>query len=195
MTIKILLLISLLLSFYSLYLITQLQNENRTLKEEQEVLKKQLNQYYIGMKNLAKSISKIDKNLTSFKSTQNTKNSSFHDKIETLYARWIIVADERITSIPNDNKSWYQAMEIVKQAPQKVWQPNKTTQSKGSMVNGGAGGHMVIEEPNQDFGGAMSDLDFKQILEDSDDDTDSSSSSNEQTKKLKPKRSKNILPY
>lgn len=194
MAIKIALLISIALSFYSLYVILDLQSKNDYLSNEQQHLKKQLQEQILRIKNLTSIVKKTNSDISSFKYSQNTKNTTFHDKIETLFSRWIIVADPRITSIPTDNKSWNDAMEIIKQAPQKVWRPNKTTQSKDSMVNGGSGGHMVIEEPNQDFS-SMTDVDFEKILEESDDTDTSTGASQEQLTKPKPKKNKNLLPY
>ena len=49
--------------------------------------------------------------------------------------RWSIIADDRITSIPKNNKEWYEAKLIIQQPIQKTWKAPKNSQTKQSLVS------------------------------------------------------------
>ena len=131
---------------------------------------------------------KLDENVSNVKSKYLSEFDILNNKISELFNRWIIVADERITSIPASNKEWFEAREIIEQKKQKVWKPKNLSQSKNSFINSK---HSAYEEEiNQDFS-KLSDEDFENIIDEEDeDDTSSTTTNSSQTKKPTPPKKK-----
>lgn len=135
---------------------------------------------------------KLDENVSNVKSKYLSEFDTLNNKISELFNRWIIVADERITSIPASNKEWFEAREIIEQKKQKIWKPKNLSQSKNSFINSK---HSTYEEEiNQDFS-KLSDEDFENIIdEDDEDDISSTTSNSSQTKKpTHPKKKSNQI--
>lgn len=154
--------------------------ELKKLNLEIDSFRNELNETKNLINELGTKFRKLDENVSSIKSKYLSEFDNLNNKISELFNRWIIVADERITSIPASNKEWFEAREIIEQKKQKVWKPKNLSQSKNSFINSK---HSTYEEINQDFS-KLSDEDFENIIEEEDeDDTSSTTTNSSQTKK------------
>lgn len=148
----------------------KLDSLNKAVNQNKEIYEKQL-QIAICLK----------EELSVIKSKALRNNSDLKEKIDSLYERWDILADDRITSIPKGYKEWWDAKEIVNQVTLKTWKTQGLSQTKNSIID--APSNIDYEEEiNQDFSN-YDDEEIENMLSD-EDDSDSSSGTTIQT--LKP---------
>lgn len=184
MTQTIIQLIPLLGLAFIMYLYLLQMKEIKELKKlnlKIDSFRNELNETKNLINELGTKFRKLDENVSNVKSKYLSEFDTLNNKISELFNRWIIVADERITSIPASNKEWFEAREIIEQKKQKVWKPINLSQSKNSFINSK---HSTYEEEiNQDFS-KLSDEDFENIIDEEDeDDTSSTTTNSSQTKK------------
>lgn len=184
MTQTIIQLIPLLGLAFIMYLYLLQMKEIKELKKlnlKIDSFRNELNETKNLINELGTKFRKLDENVSNVKSKYLSEFDTLNNKISELFNRWIIVADERITSIPASNKEWFEAREIIEQKKQKVWKPKNLSQSKNSFINSK---HSTYEEEiNQDFS-KLSDEDFENIIDEEDeDDTSSTTTNSSQTKK------------
>lgn len=162
--------------------------ELKKLNLKIDSFRNELNETKNLINELGTKFRKLDENVSNVKSKYLSEFDTLNNKISELFNRWIIVADERITSIPASNKEWFEAREIIEQKKQKVWKPKNLSQSKNSFINSK---HSTYEEEiNQDFS-KLSDEDFENIIDEEDeDDTSSTTTNSSQTKKITPPKKK-----
>lgn len=188
--------LSLAVSFYILYLYFSQEQDNQLVQENQKLIEKQLVKKNTEIKVLNNELKKQEDMFRSIKSKLEDKNKRLDKKVDELYERWIIIADDRITSIPQTNKDWWDAREIIAQKKQKEWKSRNLSQSKDSFVNENAKYNNYEEneeEVNQDFS-EFSDEDFENIIdEDKEDSSSSSATDNTQNRKPKPKKKSNQM--
>lgn len=179
---------SILLSLYMYHLLKKEQDANSLIEHNQELIEKYILKNEKNINKLDKALSEATNNISDWKFKVSSDIKDVENKVTDLYNRWDIVSDDRITSIPQNNKEWWEAKQIVAQAPVKVWKPKNLSQSKSGFVNENAKYNSVEQdedELNQDFS-ELSDEDFENILDDESDDTSSSGS----TDKLQQQRAK-----
>lgn len=191
MTQTIIQLIPLLGLVFLMYLYFLQMKEIKELKKlnlKIDSFRNELNETKNLINELGTKFRKLDENVSNVKSKYLSEFDTLNNKISELFNRWIIVADERITSIPASNKEWFEAREIIEQKKQKVWKPKNLSQSKNSFINSK---HSTYEEEiNQDFS-KLSDEDFENIIDEEDeDDTSSTTTNSSQTKKITPPKKK-----
>lgn len=191
MTQTIIQLIPLLGLAFIMYLYFLQMKEIKELKKlnlKIDSFRNELNETKNLINELGTKFRKLDENVSNVKSKYLSEFDTLNNKISELFNRWIIVADERITSIPASNKEWFEAREIIEQKKQKVWKPKNLSQSKNSFINSK---HSTYEEEiNQDFS-KLSDEDFENIIDEEDeDDTSSTTTNSSQTKKPTPPKKK-----
>ncbi len=179
---------SILLSLYIYLLLKKEKDTNSLIEHNQELIEKYILKNQKNITKLDKEFSEMKNSISSLKYTLRSDFKSLENKIDDLYNRWIIVADDRITSIPQNNKDWYEAKLIIAQTAQKVWKPKNLSQTKSGFVNENTKHSDNIEdgEINQDFS-ELSDMDFESILDDESDDTSSSSGDTDNLQQQKPK--------
>lgn len=149
--------------------------ELKKLNLKIDSFRNELNETKNLINELGTKFRKLDENVSNVKSKYLSEFDTLNNKISELFNRWIIVADERITSIPASNKEWFEAREIIEQKKQKVWKPKNLSQSKNSFINSK---HSTYEEEiNQDFS-KLSDEDFENIIDEEDEDDTSSTTTN-----------------
>ena len=185
--------ISLLVSGYTLYLYFNQKQNNNLIEENQKLLEKHILIKDKEIKELNINLKKYDDNMSSIKYKLQSENSNLEKKVVELYERWLILADDRITSVPQSNKEWWEAKEIINQKKEKIWKPKNLSQSKSSIINNGNLYTEIDEEINQDFT-QLDEETFENIIDE--DETDSSSTgsdTNAQTKKPKPKKTTNQI--
>jgi len=186
--------IAILLSLYIYHLLKKERDTNSLIEHNQELVEKYILRNQKNITALEKELNDYRENISLLKLTHASDFKTIDNKIDDLYQRWSIVSDNRITSIPQNNKEWWEAKQIVVQAPQKVWKPKNLSQSKSGFINENAKHINQVEEiePNQDFS-QLSDEDFENILDDESDDKSTSGSSSSATdhhQEQKPKRKK-----
>lgn len=183
--------ISLLISLYLFYLIKGEKDTNNLIEQNQELIEKYILKNEQNINKLAKELQELRDNFSAIKLTLASDFKSVENKLDELYERWSIVADDRITSIPQNNKEWYEAKLIVAQAPQKVWKAKNLSQTKSGFINENIKHNSYVEEEeiNQDFS-QFSDEDFENILDEEDSDTKGSSGDTSHLQQQKPKRKK-----
>lgn len=170
-----------LFSIYQNYLLNKYTDSQDTLIEN---LKKDIYKLQVNNK---EQIYKCEEAISNLKTKIVSDNSDLKNKVKTLERKWVIVADDRITSIPTTNKEWYEAEQVVAQPKLKEWKPKNLSQSKSSFVNTNPVSDENEDEVNQDFS-QLSDEDFEDIIDDDEDDSSSDSTSNTQARKPKPKK-------
>lgn len=181
--------VALVISFISLYIIFSKKDNSSYFEMNINLLKKEIAKKDKSINELSENIKKQEDFFRSVKYSLDSNNRNLEKKVAELYERWIIVADDRITSIPQNNKEWWDAKEIIKQPKLKEWKPKNLSQSKSSFVNNGSSSMLEDEEEiNQDFS-EFSDEDFENIIDEDDEDTSFSSSTNN-TQNIKPKNKK-----
>ena len=184
--------ISTFLSLYILYLLKQEKDTNSLMEHNQGLIEKYILKNEKSITKLAKELNELQENISVLKLTLISDFKTLDNKIDELFTRWNIVSDDRITSIPQNNKEWWEAKQIVSQKPQKVWKPKNLSQSKSGFINENSKHNNQIDEDeiNQDFS-ELSDEDFENILdEDSDDKGSSGDTDHLQQQKPKQRKSK-----
>ena len=116
---------------------------------------KQITSNQKTIKILADKLSDYEKNLSSIRHSISLQTDTLKEKIATLEERWEILADERITSIPKNNKEWFDAKQITQQPIQKTWKAPKNSQTKQSLIKAS---HESDEEDDSDGDGTNQDF-------------------------------------
>jgi len=86
------------------------------------------------MKALSDKLNGFENTLSTLRHTITSQEANFKEKIATMEERWLILADDRITSIPKNNKEWFDAKQIIQQPIQKTWKAPKNSQTKKSLI-------------------------------------------------------------
>lgn len=181
--------ISILISLYIFHLLKKEKDANSLIEDNQVLIEKYILKNQKNITKLEKELSKYRDSISSLKLTLVSDFKSMQSKVDDLYERWSILSDDRITSIPQNNKDWWEAKQIVAQAPQKVWKTKNLSQTKSGFINENTK-YIEEEEINQDFS-ELSDEDFENILDDESDDTSSSGDTdNLQQQTPKPRKAK-----
>jgi len=189
---KLLPIVSLLLSLYILHMLKKEKDANILMEHNQELIEKYILKNEKSIKKLAIELNEMKEGISTWKLNAANDIKDIKNKVTDLYKRWDIVADDRITSIPQNNKEWWEAKQIVAQAPVKVWKPKNLSQSKSGFINENSKYQNQTDEDehNQDFS-ELSDEDFEKILDEDSGDT-SSSTGTENLQQQKPKRKKSL---
>ena len=120
---------------------------------------KQITSNQKTIKILADKLGDYDKNLSTIRHSISLQTETLKEKIATMEERWLILADDRITSIPKTNKEWFDAKQITQQPIQKTWKAPKNSQTKQSLI---ATTH-ESEEDDSDDEGDGTNQDFSEI--------------------------------
>ncbi len=189
---KLLPIVSLLLSLYILHMLKKEKDANILMEHNQELIEKYILKNEKSIKKLAIELNEMKEGISTWKLNAANDIKDIKNKVTDLYKRWDIVADDRITSIPQNNKEWWEAKQIVAQALVKVWKPKNLSQSKSGFINENSKYQNQTDEDehNQDFS-ELSDEDFEKILDEDSGDT-SSSTGTENLQQQKPKRKKSL---
>jgi hypothetical protein len=168
------------------------KDANILMEHNQELIEKYILKNEKSIKKLAIELNEMKEGISTWKLNAANDIKDIKNKVTDLYKRWDIVADDRITSIPQNNKEWWEAKQIVAQAPVKVWKPKNLSQSKSGFINENSKYQNQTDEDehNQDFS-ELSDEDFEKILDEDSGDT-SSSTGTENLQQQKPKRKKSL---
>jgi len=151
---------------YAIYQITTIKQYLTLVDDALETCDKQSSTFQKHIKALSDRFGEYEKHIstlsTLIKSLQ-AEHHSIKEKTIMLEERWVIVADERITSIPKSNKEWYEAQQIVAQPVQKRWKAPKNSQTKTSLLSTNHASDDDDDGVNQDFA-HIKDADFERIL-------------------------------
>lgn len=186
--------ISISFSIYIYFMYLSQKEDIDSMKKYMKIYGKHIAQNEKNINILNVELKKLDDSISNIKTTSINNKDMLDKKIIELYERWKIVADDRITSIPQTNKDWWDAKEIIEQKEQKKWKGKNLSQTKDSFVNENVKYNNQVkeneEEINQDFS-EFSDEDFENIIdEDEEDSSSSSATDNTQNRKPKPKKDK-----
>jgi hypothetical protein len=151
---------------YTIYQINSIKNYLVLADEAFASYDKQITSNQKTIKILADKLGDNEKNLSSIRHSMSLQTETLKEKIATLEERWEILADERITSIPKNNKEWFDAKQITQQPIQKTWKAPKNSQTKQSLIKAS---HDSEEDDsdgdgtNQDFS-EMDNTNFEKLL-------------------------------
>ena len=140
---------------YTIYQINSIKNYLVLADEAFASYDKQITSNQKTIKILADKLGDNEKNLSSIRHSMSLQTETLKEKIATLEERWEILADERITSIPKNNKEWYDAKQITQQPIQKTWKAPKNSQTKSSLISTT---HESDEEDDSDGDGTNQDF-------------------------------------
>lgn len=119
---------------YTIYQINSIKNYLELVDKAFESYDKQITSHQKAIKTLADKLSEYEKNLSTLRHTITFQEADFKEKLALMDERWSIIADDRITSIPKNNKEWYEAKMIMQQPVQKSWKAPKNSQTKKSLI-------------------------------------------------------------
>ncbi len=120
---------------YAIYQISTIQQYLVLVDKAFESYDKQITSHQKAIKTLADKLSEYEKNLSTLRHAITFQEADFKEKLALMDERWSIIADDRITSIPKNNKEWYEAKLIIQQPIQKTWKAPKNSQTKQSLVS------------------------------------------------------------
>lgn len=152
---------------YAIYQINAINNYLVLVDKAFETYDKQITSNQKTIKTLADKLGEYEKNLSNVKHSMSSQIEILIEKTGTLEERWLILADDRITSIPKNNKEWFDAKQIMQQPIQKNWKAPKNSQTKQSLV---ATTHESDDDEEDDDGDGTNqdfseiDNDFEEIL-------------------------------
>lgn len=149
---------------YAIYQIKTIKQDLVLVDEAFETYDKQITSNQKNIKTVTDKLGEYEKNLSNLKHSMSSQIETLIEKTGTLEERWLILADDRITSIPKNNKEWYDAKIIIQQPIQKNWKAPKNSQTKQSLV---ATTHESDDDEEDDDGdGDDTNQDFSQIDDD-----------------------------
>ena len=119
---------------YAIFQINSIKSYLILVDEALATYEKNFSTHQKSIKALSDKLSDYEKNLSSIRHSISLQTETLKEKIATLEERWEILADERITSIPKNNKEWFDAKQITQQPIQKTWKAPKNSQTKESLV-------------------------------------------------------------
>lgn len=140
---------------YAIFQINTIKNYLVLVDEAFASYDKQITSNQKTIKILADRLGDYDKNLSSIRHSISLNIETLKEKIATLEERWEILADERITSIPKNNKEWFDAKQITQQPIQKTWKAQKNSQTKQSLIKAS---HESDDEDDSDGDGTNQDF-------------------------------------
>jgi len=140
---------------YTIYQINSIKNYLELVDKAFESYDKQITSHQKAIKTLADKLSEYEKNLSTLRHTITFQEADFKEKLALMDERWSIIADDRITSIPKNNKEWYEAKMIMQQPIQKTWKAPKNSQTKQSLIKAS---HESDEEDDSDGDGTNQDF-------------------------------------
>lgn len=140
---------------YAIFQINTIKNYLVLADEAFASYDKQITSNQKTIKILADKLSDYEKNLSTIRHSISLQTETLKEKIATLEERWEILADERITSIPKNNKEWFDAKQITQQPIQKTWKAPKNSQTKQSLIKAS---HESDEEDDSDGDGTNQDF-------------------------------------
>jgi len=121
---------------YTIYQINSIKNYLVLADEAFESYDKQITSHQKALKTLADDkLSEYEKSLSTLRHAITFQEADFKEKLALMDERWSIIADDRITSIPKNNKEWYEAKMIMQQPVQKTWKAQKNSQTKKSLIS------------------------------------------------------------
>ena len=149
---------------YAIYQINSIKHYLVLVDEALATYDKHIASHQKSMKAFSDKLGEYEKNLSNVKYSITTQTDTLKEKIAALEERWVILADERITSIPKNNKEWHEAKMITQQPIQKTWKAPKNSQTKKSLVTTTYESDEDDEDDgtNQDF--SEMDDNFEEIL-------------------------------
>ena len=140
---------------YAIFQINTIKNYFVLVDEALATYEKNFATHQKSIKALSDKLSDYEKNLSSIRHSISLQTETLKEKIATLEERWEILADERITSIPKNNKEWFDAKQITQQPIQKTWKAQKNSQTKESLVKAS---HESDDEDDSDGDGTNQDF-------------------------------------
>lgn len=140
---------------YAIFQINTIKNYFVLVDEALATYEKNFATHQKSIKALSDKLSDYEKNLSTIRHSISLQTETLKEKIATLEERWEILADERITSIPKNNKEWFDAKQITQQPIQKTWKAPKNSQTKQSLIKAS---HESDEEDDSDGDGTNQDF-------------------------------------
>ena len=140
---------------YTIFQINTIKSYLILVDEALATYEKNFSTHQKSIKALSDKLGDYDKNLSSIRHSMSLQTETLKEKIATLEERWEILADERITSIPKNNKEWFDAKQITQQPIQKTWKAPKNSQTKQSLIKAS---HESDEEDDSDGDGTNQDF-------------------------------------
>ena len=140
---------------YAIFQINTIKNYFVLVDEALATYEKNFATHQKSIKALSDKLSDYEKNLSSIRHSMSLQIETFKEKIATMEERWLILADDRITSIPKTNKEWFDAKQITQQPIQKTWKAPKNSQTKQSLIKAS---HESDEEDDSDGDGTNPDF-------------------------------------
>ena len=140
---------------YAIFQINTIKNYFVLVDEALATYEKNFSTHQKSIKAISDKLSDYEKNLSSIRHSISLQTETLKEKIATLEERWEILADERITSIPKNNKEWFDAKQITQQPIQKTWKAPKNSQTKQSLIKAS---HESDEEDDSDGDGTNQDF-------------------------------------
>ena len=140
---------------YTIYQINTIKNYLVLVDEALATYEKNFSTHQKSIKSLSDKLGDCEKTLSSIRHSMSLQIETFKEKIANMEERWLILADDRITSIPKTNKEWYEAKMIMQQPVQKSWKAPKNSQTKKSLISTT---HECDEEDDSDGDGTNQDF-------------------------------------
>ena len=140
---------------YTIYQINTIKNYLVLVDEALATYEKNFSTHQKSIKSLSDKLGDCEKTLSSIRHSMSLQIETFKEKIANMEERWLILADDRITSIPKTNKEWYEAKMIMQQPVQKSWKAPKNSQTKKSLITTT---HESDEEDDSDGDGTNQDF-------------------------------------
>ena len=113
---------------YAIFQINSIKSYLILVDEALATYEKNFATHQKAIKALSDKLSDCEKNLSSVRHSMSLQTETLKEKIANMEERWLILADDRITSIPKNNKEWYDAKQITQQPIQKTWKAPKNSQ-------------------------------------------------------------------
>jgi hypothetical protein len=140
---------------YAIFQINTIKNYFVLVDEALATYEKNFATHQKSIKALSDKLSDYEKNLSTIRHSISLQTETLKEKIATMEERWLILADDRITSIPKTNKEWFDAKQITQQPIQKTWKAPKNSQTKQSLIKAS---HESDEEDDSDGDGTNQDF-------------------------------------
>ena len=140
---------------YTIFQINTIKSYLILVDEVLATYEKNFSTHQKSIKALSDKLNDCEKNLSSIRHFMSLQIETFKEKIATMEERWLILADDRITSIPKTNKEWFDAKQITQQPIQKTWKAPKNSQTKQSLIKAS---HESDEEDDSDGDGTNQDF-------------------------------------
>ena len=144
---------------YTIFQINTIKSYLILVDEVLATYEKNFSTHQKSIKALSDKLNDCEKNLSSIRHSMSLQTETLKEKIATMEERWLILADDRITSIPKTNKEWYEAKIIMQQPIQKTWKAPKNSQTKKSLITT----THESDEDEDDSDGDGTNQDFSEI--------------------------------